>query len=71
MKYTYLLHRECWIEVEIEAENEDEAQSKYEDLEWSGELNDEFRNEILEHDIMVDEVWEGGINDGVCIYSAH
>lgn len=71
MKYEYLVRREVWISVRIDAPDEDSAQEAYEAMEESGELNYRWRDEVLETDSMVAEVWEGGIEDGLCIYKAY
>ena len=67
MKYTYLVHRDVWIDVEIEAEDEDAADEAYSSMVDNGGLNDRFRDEVLESDTEVAEVWEGGY-EGICIY---
>lgn len=69
MKYTYRIYREVWLDVDVEADNEDEAQLRFEEIEESGELNDDFRDFVLEEDTVVAEVWEGGVENGLCIYS--
>jgi len=70
-KYTYVLHRCVFISVDIEAGSKDEAQEKYEEMSLSGELNDRWRDEVLESDEEVAEVWDGGADDGICIYSIY
>lgn len=71
MKYVYKVYRTAWAYIEIEAENEDAAQAEYEELESEGWLNDDFRDAVLEEESNVAEVWEGGIEEGLCIYSAY
>ena len=71
MKYRYRVYRTAWVDIEIEAGNEDAAQAEYEELESGGWLNDDFRDAVLEEESNVAEVWEGGIEEGLCIYSAY
>ena len=71
MKYTYRLHRCVWIDIDIEAPDEDSAQEAYEDMVFNGELNDRWRDAVLETEEEVAEVWDGGIDEGVCIYSIY
>jgi len=70
-KYEYVLHRCVYINVVIEADDEDSAQEAYERMCENGELNDRWRDEVLETDEEVAEVWDGGIEDGICIYKIY
>lgn len=67
MKFNYTAHRDCWITVEIDARDEHEAQEAFEQMEFDGELNDRFRDEVLEAVTEVAEVWQ----DDRCIYSIY
>jgi len=60
MKYTYLVHRDVWIEVEIDAEDEDAAQEEYERMSNCGELDSQWRDEALVTESEVAEVRENG-----------
>ena len=71
MKYTYRLHRCVWLDVDIEADDEDCADHALSCMLEEGELNDRWRNEVLETENEVAEVWEGGIDDGIRIYSIY
>ena len=70
-KYEYVLHRCVYISVVIEADDEDSAQEVYERMSENGELNDRWRDAVLETYEEVAEVWDGGVDDGVCIYKIY
>lgn len=70
-KYEYVLHRCVYISVVIEADDEDSAQEVYERMSENGELNDRWRDAVLETDEEVAEVWDGGVDDGFCIYTIY
>ena len=69
MRYTYEIRRDVAIYVTIDADDQDAAQKEYERLEEEGQLNYLWRDEVLEGDSEVTQVWEGDIGDGNCIYS--
>lgn len=71
MTYTYRLHRCVWVDVDIEAPDASSAQEAYENMAFDGELNDRWRDAVLETEEEVAEVWDGGIDEGVCIYSIY
>lgn len=71
MIYTYRIHRDVWIDVEIEADDEDCADHAFGNMEECGELNYQWRDEVLETFTEVAEVWEGGIDEGTCIYKIY
>ena len=70
-KYEYVLHRCVYISVVIEADDEDSAQEVYERMSENGELNYRWRDAVLETYEEVAEVWDGGVDDGVCIYKIY
>ena len=65
MNYTYSVYRKVWTDIDIEAESEEEAQEKFEEMESNGDITDLLRDELLEAFTEVEEILE----DGVCIYS--
>ena len=71
MLYTYCIHRTAYVTVDIEADDEDAADVAFNRMNEDGDLNDSFRSSVLEADTCVDKVWEGGVDDGMCIYNAH
>ena len=70
-KYEYVLHRCVYISVVIEADDEDSAQEIYERMSENGELNYRWRDAVLETYEEIAEVWDGGGDDGVCIYKIY
>lgn len=71
MKYTYRVHRDVWADIEIEADDEDCADHAFSCMEESGEVTDILRDELLEAFTEVAEVWEGGVGEGIRIYSIY
>lgn len=65
MKYEYTVKRELFVTVEVEADDEEQAQEVFE-KEWvdTGNLTDLFREELLE---AFDEVQSVAV-DGYIIY---
>ena len=65
MKYEYTVKRELFVTVEVEADDEEQAQEVFE-KEWvdTGNLTDLFREELLE---AYDEVQSVAV-DGYTIY---
>lgn len=70
-KYVYRLHRDVWLDVEVEADDEASADDAFEEELFNCSLNDRWRDGILEAESEIAEVWEGGIGNGVCIYSIY
>ena len=67
MKYEYVLRKELFVTVEVDAEDEDAADEKF--AEMSDELPYLFRDEVLESETEVFEVYENREDGRYRIYS--
>lgn len=70
MIYKYTVRREAFINVTIEADDEEAADDIYFEMCGNGEFNDRWRNEVLEVDEEVCEVKELRDDGWYTIYNA-